>query len=245
MKEICMQNYRWRILMIFSWVFFCSYNNAVAQSEVSNKYGLLVIKDINILQKEIKLNPDKRMVDLRTFISGISLDLKYATKDNFMHQRLYPRIKTTYLRQPAAIALKKVATELEKLNLGIKIFDAYRPYSVTEKMWEVVKDDRYAANPATGSGHNRGASVDLTLIDLKTKKELPMGTGFDNFTDTAHQGFTGLLPEILKNRNLLKSVMEKYGFIALKTEWWHFYLPNSSDYELLDLSFADLKKLDH
>ena len=142
-----------------------------SQSKVSNKYGLLVIKDINILQKEIKLNPNKRMVDLRKFIPGISLDLKYATKDNFMHQRLYPRIKTTYLREPAAVALKRAATELGKLNLGIKIFDAYRPYSVTEKMWEVVKDDRYAANPATGSGHNRGASVDLTLIDLMTKKE--------------------------------------------------------------------------
>jgi D-alanyl-D-alanine dipeptidase len=70
-----------------------------------------------------------------------------------------------------------------------------------------------------------------------------MGTGFDNFTDTAHQGFTGLSEEILRNRNLLKSVMEKYGFIALTTEWWHFYLPNSADYELLDLSFSELKEL--
>lgn len=233
------------MLAIFSWVFFCSYNNAVAQSKVSNKYGLLVIKDINILQKEIELNPEKRMVDLIKFIPGVSFDLKYASRDNFMHERLYPRIKTSYLRQPAAVALKKVVAELEKLNLGIKIFDAYRPYSVTEKMWEAVKDDRYAANPATGSGHNRGVSVDLTIIGLITKKELPMGTGFDNFTDTAHQGFTGLSQEVLKNRNLLKSTMEKFGFIALKTEWWHFYLPDSADYELLDLSFADLKKLDH
>ncbi|HXS55167.1 MAG TPA: M15 family metallopeptidase [Hanamia sp.] len=239
-----MLNYGWRILMTFSWVFFCTYNNAVAQSKVSNKYGLLVIKDINILQKETELNPGKRMIDLRRFIPGIVFDLKYATPDNFMHERLYPPIKTTYLRLPAATALKKVAAELDRLNLGIKIFDAYRPYSVTEKMWKVVKDDRYAADPATGSGHNRGASVDLTIIDLKTKKELPMGTGFDNFTDTAHQGFTGLPKEILKNRNVLKSVMEKYGFIALKTEWWHFYLADSANYELLDLSFAELKKLD-
>jgi D-alanyl-D-alanine dipeptidase len=126
----------------------------------------------------------------------------------------------------------------------VKIFDAYRPYSITEKMWEKVKDDRYAADPSKGSGHNRGAAVDLTLIDLKTKKELPMGTGFDNFTDTAHSDFAQLPESILSNRNLLKSVMEKYGFKQLSTEWWHFYLPNSSTFELLDIRFADLKKMD-
>jgi len=110
-------------------------------------------------------------------------------------------------------------------------------------MWEKVKDDRYAADPSKGSGHNRGAAVDLTLINLKTKKELPMGTGFDNFTDSAHPGFNQLPDSILANRNLLKSVMEKYGFKQLSTEWWHFYLPNSTSFELLDISFADLKKM--
>jgi D-alanyl-D-alanine dipeptidase len=129
-------------------------------------------------------------------------------------------------------------------NLNLKIFDAYQPYSVTEKMWEKVKDDRYAADASKGSGHNRGAAMDLTLIDLKTGKELPMGTGFDNFSDTAHHGFSGLPEEILQNRNLLKSIMEKYGFKQLSTEWWHFYLPNSSSFELLDIPFTDLEKMD-
>lgn len=110
-------------------------------------------------------------------------------------------------------------------------------------MWELVKDDRYAADPKKGSGHNRGIAVDLTIIDLKTKEELAMGTGFDNFTDSAHHDFSALPVDVLQNRLLLKNTMEKYGFKALETEWWHYALPNSSEYELLDLSFDDLKKL--
>jgi D-alanyl-D-alanine dipeptidase len=70
-----------------------------------------------------------------------------------------------------------------------------------------------------------------------------MGTGFDNFSDTAHVSFTELPEDVLKNRNLLKTVMEKYGFVQLSTEWWHFYLPNSSNFELLDLSFSQLESL--
>lgn len=218
-------------------------NCVFPQSKVSNKYGLFVIKDIQILQQEINRNPDKKMINLKKIIPDIVVDLKYATADNFMHVKLYPPVKTTYLRKPVADSLKKVAEDLKQMNLGIKIFDAYRPYSVTVQMWEKVKDDRYAADPAKGSGHNRGISVDLTLIDLHTKKELPMPTHFDNFSDTAHQNFMNLPAEILNNRKTLKNIMEKHGFIALDTEWWHFYLPRSSDYELLDLSFAELKKI--
>jgi D-alanyl-D-alanine dipeptidase len=70
-----------------------------------------------------------------------------------------------------------------------------------------------------------------------------MGTGYDNFTDTAHQTFTALPKEILANRNILKSMMEKHGFIALESEWWHYFLPNSGDFELLDIPFKKLKNI--
>lgn len=222
-------------------VFFCFNNNQLLAQE--NKYGLYVVEDVQTLQQHIKNNPVKEMVDLRTLKPHIIFDLKYATTDNFMHEVLYPPIRTTWLRKPAAEALEKAAKEFALLNLGVKVFDAYRPYSVTEKMWEPVKDARYAADPATGSGHNRGISVDLTLVDLRNGKELPMPTGFDNFSDTAHQSFMDLSPEILKNRALLKQVMEKYGFIALTTEWWHFYLPNASRYELMNIPFKEMRKL--
>ncbi|HMW27534.1 MAG TPA: M15 family metallopeptidase, partial [Ferruginibacter sp.] len=150
---------------------------------------------------------------------------------------------TTYLRKAAADSLLAVQKELNKNGWGLKIFDAYRPYSVTERMWEPVQDDRYAADPRKGSGHNRGIAVDLTIIDLSTKKEFDMGTGFDNFSDTAHHAFTQLPSAVLQNRQLLKKIMEDHGFKALDTEWWHYYLPNSRQYELLDIPFARLKKM--
>ena len=223
---------------------FSTFHIVTAQSKIVNKYGLIIINSTKTLQNEIDSNQENKMVNLRKALPEIKLDLKYATIHNFMHHKLYPPIRTTFLRKPAVDNLKNITQELKQQNLGIKIFDAYRPYSITEKMWEKVKDDRYAADPAKGSGHNRGAAVDLTLIDLKTGKELPMGTGFDNFSDTAHPDFKNLPTEILKNRGILKNVMEKYGFKQLSTEWWHFYLPNSSSFQLLDISFRDLEKMD-
>jgi len=216
---------------------------AVCQSISPNKYGLVVIDKTNILKNEIAQDSNQKMEDLRKLIPGIIMDLKYATVENFMHEKLYPSTNTTFLRKPAADSLKKVIEYLQKRNFTVKIFDAYRPYSVTEKMWKKVKDSRYAADPSKGSGHNRAAAVDLTLVDLKTRKELNMGTGFDNFSDTAHIDFTGLPQAVLNNRNILREAMEKFGFIQLSTEWWHYYLPHSSSYELLDIPFADLKKM--
>ncbi len=235
----------WLQISVVIFIFqFTPFNDMYEQSKILNKYGLMVVKDTKILQKQIALDSNKRMVSLSAIIPALPLDLKYASAHNFMHEKLYPPIQTTFLRKPAADSLTKIVAYLKKQNLTIKIFDAYRPYSVTEKMWKKVKDDRYAANPSKGSGHNRGIAVDLTLIDLPTKKELPMGTGFDNFSDTAHPDFKSLSQVILRNRSILKNVMEKFGFIQLSTEWWHYYLPNSSRYELLDISFSHLKKMD-
>lgn len=228
---------------MFSIIIFFVTIPVLAQSNVVNKYGLYVINDIKSLQKEIDADSNKAMLDVKKAIPSLVLDLKYMTGNNFMHHQLYSFTRTTYLRLPAVNALKKVVSELNSKNLAIKIFDAYRPYSVTEKMWEAVKDSRYAADPSKGSGHNRGIAIDLTLINLQTKKELPMGTGFDNFSDTAHQDFMQLPSEILQNRLLLRTVMEKYGFISLDTEWWHFSLPKANAYEILNISFQDLKKL--
>ncbi|MEO5783290.1 MAG: M15 family metallopeptidase [Ginsengibacter sp.] len=221
---------------------FSTTNNLCAQDLSLNKYGLWVIKDARSFNTTVQADSNKRMIDI-TVIPNIVLDTRYATRNNFMHKKLYPSVTTTYLRLPAVKALQYVQSELNKTNLGLKIFDAYRPYSVTEKMWEPIKDDRYVADPKKGSGHNRGIAVDLTIINLKTKKELPMGTDFDNFSDTAHQTFTALPEQILQNRKLLKDLMEKYGFKPLETEWWHYSLPNAKDFEILDLSFKKLGKL--
>jgi D-alanyl-D-alanine dipeptidase len=149
----------------------------------------------------------------------------------------------TYLRKPAAMALDSVLTDLKKMGLGLKIFDAYRPYFITVQLWEKEPDPRYAADPAKGSGHNRGIAVDLSLIDLKTRQPLEMPTGFDSFSDSAHQDFMALSALVIQHRNLLKKVMEKHGFIALATEWWHFSWPHPENYEVLDLRFNQMKEI--
>ncbi len=235
--------FRLQIAALFIIIFHSTHYHLGAQDTVLNKHGLWVINNTQLLKATTKSNPNKQMVDIQKFIPGLVLDLRYATTNNFMHKKLYPAITKTYLRLPAAQALQRVNRELKEMGFGLKIFDAYRPYSVTEKMWEPIKDDRYVADPKKGSGHNRGIAVDLTIINLKTTKELPMGTGYDNFTDTAHQNFTALPKEILVNRNILKSLMEKHGFIALESEWWHYFLPNARDFELLDIPFKKLKNI--
>lgn len=194
-------------------------------------------------RKQVAADSAKQMVELKKMIPGIVYDLRYATVNNFMKRLMYPAgTSVTYLRLPAASSLLNVQRELNTRGLGLKIFDAYRPYAVTVKFWELVKDERYVANPAKGSGHNRGVSVDLTIINLLTGKELDMGTGFDNFSDTAHHTFTQLPEDVLKHRNLLKSLMEKSGFRSLDTEWWHYTLPESGRFELLDFDFKKMRK---
>lgn len=235
--------HRFQLILIYIIVFILIIPTASAQDTILNKYGLWVLKTKAQLEKTVQYNPAKAMIDLRQAIPGLKFDLRYATDDNFMHQKLYPSITTSWLRKAAVDSLAFIQAELGKLGLGLKIFDAYRPYSITVKLWEPVKDDRYAADPKKGSGHNRGIAVDLTIINLKTEEELDMGTGFDNFSDTAHHAFTGLPTTILQNRLQLKTLMEKHGFKALDTEWWHYYLPDALKFELLDLSFKQLKNL--
>jgi len=235
--------HQFQLKLIYGLVFLLSPLLSGAQDSLLNQYGLLVIKTRGQLLQHCKDSPGKAMADLRKNIPALVTSLRYASTDNFMHMKLYPPVKTTYLRKAAADSLLAVQQELKLLGLGLKIFDAYRPYSVTEKMWEPIKDERYVADPKKGSGHNRGIAVDLTIIKLAGAEELEMGTGFDNFSDTAHHAFRQLPPAVLQNRQLLKSVMEKHGFKALETEWWHYYLPNAKDFELLDISFAELEKM--
>jgi D-alanyl-D-alanine dipeptidase len=108
-------------------------------------------------------------------------------------------------------------------------------------MWDLIHDDRYVADPAKGSGHNRGIAVDLTIVSLKDGKELDMGTGFDNFTDSAHQDYIKLSENVLNNRKLLRNLMVENGFAIFPTEWWHYYY-SEGQFDILDFSFEDLMK---
>jgi D-alanyl-D-alanine dipeptidase len=228
--------------VIFIPFFLLSIYFVSAQHLPVSSYGLPYINSISLYSKSLVNHPEKQMVSL-TQIPGIILDLRYASANNFMQKNLYTEnIKTTFLRRPAFQALDSVCTYLATRGLVLVIFDAYRPYTVTEALWKNVQDERYAANPAKGSGHNRGIAVDLTLADLKTHKLLLMPTGFDNFSDTAHQDFMALNPVVIANRELLTHTMEKYGFTPLSTEWWHFSWSHPEDFEVLDLGFGQLSK---
>lgn len=199
-----------------------------------NEYGLQVVSDRATYERLAQADPDKRLVDLATL--GIPLDIRYATPNNFMKQTLYPSARA-FLRAPAARALADVQRELAPQGLGVKVFDGYRPYAITKKMWEPIKNPDFVADPAKGSRHNRGAAVDLTLIDLKTGAELAMPTPYDDFTNRARQDFNDLTPEQLANRAKLREVMERHGFVPLPSEWWHFDFGGWERFELMDVAF--------
>jgi zinc D-Ala-D-Ala dipeptidase len=182
------------------------------------------------------------LLNIKDVAPGILVEMRYATTDNFTKTKLYP-LAECLLCEPAAERLARVQANLEKKGLGLKVWDCYRPVSVQKKLWEIIPDDRYVANPSKGSKHNRGASVDLTLVD-KNGRELLMPTPFDEFTEKAHRDFMDLPPEALKNRAVLEEAMEAEGFVPLPTEWWHFDDPQWTQYSLRDepLGSPSLKK---
>lgn len=227
------------VLLLSIFLFFVS--KILGQEVPLNKYGLKVVNDFNLFEKQIEEDSSKSLIDLEQLIPGIFIDVRYACENNFAKTKFYENPKI-FLRLPAAVALQKIQKELLQQNLSLKIFDAYRPYSVTEKMWEFVHDARYAADPKTGSRHNRACAVDVTLVDLKTKIELEMPTPYDDFTEKAHHDYNDLSENVLKNRELLKNMMTKYGFEILDSEWWHYDFSGWKNFELLDIPFEELER---
>lgn len=197
----------------------------------------LNVLDARGYRESVARDPEMRLVDLETL--GIPLDIRYATANNFMKQTLYPSAKA-FLRAPAARALADVHRELAAQGLGIKVFDGYRPYAVTVAMWEPIKNPDYVADPKKGSRHNRGAAVDLTLIDLKTGAEVAMPTPYDDFTPRAAQSFNDLPADVLANRALLNDVMTRHGFDPLPSEWWHFDFRGWERFDLLNVPFDEI-----
>jgi D-alanyl-D-alanine dipeptidase len=190
--------------------------------------------DIARYKLQVKANPDKQLVEIKKYIPEIVLDLRYATSNNFMHRRMYTTAKA-FARLPVVKALQQVEAELKTRGLGLKIYDAYRPYSVTVTFYEMASDTNFVADPRKGSKHNRGCAIDLSLINLKTGKELDMPTGFDSFSRKARADYMDLPAPQIANRELLKTVMSKYGFKVISTEWWHYDFTGWAGYELLDI----------
>lgn len=202
---------------------------------------LEVVRDMAVYRADVQRNPDMELVDLKVVVPGLALDIRYATANNFTGETIYTAPRA-FLRKPVAAALTGVMADLREKGLGLKVYDAYRPYAATVRFYEVYPDTDFVADPRLGSRHNRGCAVDLTLVDLKTGLEVEMPTGFDDFSPRAHSRFMDLAPEVLANRQLLYDVMEKHGFRVIATEWWHFDFKEWERYPLMDLSFQDLEK---
>lgn len=206
----------------------------------TSAYGLPIVERIEAHRELVRRDPEKALVDVAKVVPGVILDIHYATSNNFMKRVLYPEA-AALLRCPAARALARVQSDLSSRGLGLKVFDAYRPYSVTVAMWEPIRNPDYVADPAKGSRHNRGAAVDLTLIDLGTGRELEMPTEYDDFTPRAAHEFMDLPDVQLRNRALLREVMERHGFVALPSKWWHYDFRGWERFEVLDLPHESVR----
>lgn len=181
------------------------------------------------------------LVELVKVDPSLRLDIRYASDRNFMGFPLYAQPRA-FLQKEAALALKKVNDDLRPQGLGLLILDAYRPWSVTKLIWDKTPPAKraYVADPQDGSRHNRGAAVDLTLLDLETGKPIAMPSYYDDFSQKAHHSYQGASLQARQNRAKLREAMEKHGFEALSNEWWHYDYQGWQNYPVMDKSFEEL-----
>lgn len=190
-------------------------------------FVFLAICSISNAQVKITANQniilsDTTFVNLKDYSTDFIYDMKYATEDNFLKAKVY-NCAECLIRLKTVNALIKANKEFIKKGYRIKLFDCYRPLDIQKKMWTIVSNPKYVADPKKGSIHNRGGAVDISLVDLEGKP-LNMGTDFDFFGVEASHNYLKLTKEILANRKLLKKVMIANGFISFDSEWWHYNL---------------------
>lgn len=199
---------------------------AVEKIEVKDTAPKIIVKKHKVLKTFTGL-ADTTFIRLADFSKDFEYDLRYATTNNFLKAQVYDCAEC-YTRVKTAKALLKANTALMKKGYKIKFFDCYRPNAVQYKMWAIVPNPQYVANPVKGSIHNKGGAVDITLVTLDGE-EVDMGTDFDFFGKKAYHDTMNLPIEILENRKVLKETMESYGFWSIRTEWWHYNLSSASN----------------
>lgn len=210
------------------------------------------IRPVERLRKEaLAAEPPTQPSDLRQpdllLVSGmdpsIRFDIRYATRNNFMGEVFYER-PLAFLQRPAAAALLKAHLWLRERGYGLLIHDAYRPWYVTKMFWDATPDNYkiFVADPATGSRHNRGAAVDLTLYDLAAGEPIRMTGGYDEFSDRSYPDYPGGTSLQRWHRDLLRRAMESQGFDVYSWEWWHYDFQDWQEYPVLNLTFDKLMK---
>lgn len=168
---------------------------------------------------------DTTFVNIKAYSLDFVYDMKYATEDNFMKAKVYDCVEC-YMRLKTVKAMMKANDKFMKKGYRIKLYDCYRPLDIQKKMWAIVSNPIYVANPSKGSIHNRGGAVDISLVDSKGV-ELDMGTPFDFFGTEASHDNKNFSKEILENRKLLKKIMLQSDFQSFDSEWWHYNMKNA------------------
>ena len=178
------------------------------------------------------------LVELTALDPTIRLDVRYATRDNFLSTPVYTEARA-FLQRPAAEALVRAHRALRQQGLGLLIHDAYRPWWVTKVLWDATPKDKHAfvADPAQGSRHNRGCAVDLTLFQLGDGRAVSMPSLYDEMTERASPSYSGGSTESRRLRDQLRAAMEHEGFSVFESEWWHFDYSSWREYPILNLSF--------
>ncbi len=179
------------------------------------------------------------LVDLARFDPRLRFDIRYATPANFMGRVLYP-VARAVLQRPVAEALSRVQTRAEAERYGLVIFDAYRPWRITKAMWDQTPPDKreFVATPATGSRHNRGCSVDLSLH--RQGVEVVMPSPYDDFTPAAYRSNTNAPAEAVAASRMLEDWMVAEGFVPLANEWWHYDWAEWRRYPIMDVPLEDV-----
>jgi outer membrane protein assembly factor BamB len=188
---------------------------------------------VRAAESEEEPSPDD-FVEVVHLDPTIVIDLPYATENNFCKAILYP-VERCFLRREVAERVAAAHRRLAADGLGLKIWDGYRPRSVQYKMWEASPLPGYVGDPKFGSKHNRGAAVDVTLVNLTTGEELEMPTPYDEFSPRAHSGYLKLTPEVAANRSRLQKAMREEGFMTIHSEWWHFDYRGWERFPLADI----------
>lgn len=180
------------------------------------------------------------LVAVLALVPDAVLDVRYATERNFTGRPLYPA-PAALLRRPAAERLARAAAALRADGFRLVVYDAYRPLSVQKEMWKARPDERYVADPARGSSHNRAGAVDVGLADA-SGRPLPMPTDFDDFGPRAAHGAAGVEPRAAANAARLKTAMEGAGFVSYRAEWWHYRDPDAAAWPLLDVPLSEVSR---
>jgi CubicO group peptidase (beta-lactamase class C family)/D-alanyl-D-alanine dipeptidase len=182
------------------------------------------------------------LVELRTLDPSIRYDIRYASTNNFMGEQFYTE-PHAFMQRPAAEAVARASRALRPYGYGLLIHDAYRPWYVTKMFWDATPDSlrEFVADPASGSRHNRGAAVDLTMYDLATGKPVPMVSGYDEFSPRAYPDYPGGSALEQWHRELLRRTMEAEGFNVYEWEWWHFDFHDWRRYRIGNTTFENLR----